>query len=39
MNEKAHCKIALKPYLNTRSFYSIDEYLLFKRLVIRLKVV
>jgi hypothetical protein len=28
MNENAQFKIALKRYLNTHSFYSVDEYLL-----------
>jgi hypothetical protein len=32
MNEKAGFKIALKRYLNTHSFYSVDEYLLFKKM-------
>jgi hypothetical protein len=32
-------KIALKRYLNTHSFYSVDEYLLSKKLLIRLKAV
>jgi hypothetical protein len=31
MDEKARFKIALKQYLNTHSFYSIDEYLLSKK--------
>jgi hypothetical protein len=26
MNEKARFKIALKQYLNTHSFYSVDEF-------------
>jgi hypothetical protein len=30
MNEKAQFKMALKRYLNTHSFYFVDEYLLFK---------
>jgi hypothetical protein len=30
-NEKANFKIALKQYLNTHSFYSVDEILLLKR--------
>jgi hypothetical protein len=30
MNEKAEFKIALKQYLNTHSFYSVDEFLLPK---------
>jgi hypothetical protein len=30
MNEKAKFKIALKQYLNTHSFYSVDEFLLLK---------
>jgi hypothetical protein len=32
MNEKAQFKIALKWYLNTHSFYSVDEYLLSKKM-------
>jgi hypothetical protein len=28
MNEKAEFKVALKQYLNTHSFYSVDEFLL-----------
>jgi hypothetical protein len=27
MNEKAQFKVALKRYLNTHSFYSVDEFL------------
>jgi hypothetical protein len=30
MNEKAQFKVALKRYLNTHSFYSVDEFLLSK---------
>jgi hypothetical protein len=30
MNEKAEFKVALKRYLNTCSFYSVDEFLLSK---------
>jgi hypothetical protein len=30
MNEKGEFKVALKRYLNTHSFYSIDEFLLSK---------
>jgi hypothetical protein len=30
MNEKAKFKIELKQYLNTHSFYSVDEFLLLK---------
>jgi hypothetical protein len=30
MKEKAKFKVALKQYLNTRSFYSVDEFLLYK---------
>jgi hypothetical protein len=26
MNEKAKFKVALKKYLNTHSFYSVDEF-------------
>jgi hypothetical protein len=29
-NEKAEFKVALKRYLNTHSFYSVDEFLLSK---------
>jgi hypothetical protein len=31
MNEKAQFKIALKQYLSTHSFYSVDEYLLCRK--------
>ena len=31
MNEKARFKIALKRYLNTHSFYSVDEYLVSRK--------
>jgi hypothetical protein len=31
MNEKAQFKIALKRYLNTLTFYSVDEYLLCRK--------
>jgi IS1 family transposase len=31
MNEKVEFKVALKQYLNTYSFYSVDEFLLSKR--------
>jgi hypothetical protein len=30
MNEKAEFKVALKRYLTTQSFYSVDEFLLSK---------
>jgi hypothetical protein len=30
MNEKAKFKVALKQYLNTHAFYSVDEFLLSK---------
>jgi hypothetical protein len=30
MNEKGKFKIELKQYLNTRSFYSVDKFLLPK---------
>jgi len=30
MNEKAHIKVALRTYLNTHSFYSVDEFLMCK---------
>jgi len=30
MNKKAQFKIALKRYLNTHSFYSVEELLTFK---------
>jgi hypothetical protein len=30
MNEKAKFKVELKQYLNTHSFYSVDEFLLSK---------
>jgi hypothetical protein len=30
MNEKAEFKVVLKRYLNTHSFYTIDEFLLSK---------
>jgi hypothetical protein len=30
MKEKAKFKVALKQYLNTHSFYSVDEFLLYK---------
>jgi hypothetical protein len=30
MNEKAKFKVALKSYLNTHSFYSVDEFLVSK---------
>jgi hypothetical protein len=30
MNEKAKFKVALKRYLNTHSFYSVDEFLVSK---------
>jgi hypothetical protein len=30
MNEKAKFEVALKRYLNTHSFYSVDEFLLSK---------
>jgi hypothetical protein len=39
MNEKTKFKIALKRYLNTHSFYSVNEYLLSKKWLIHLKVV
>jgi hypothetical protein len=32
MNEKAQLKVALKIYLNTNSFYSVDEFLLSKNM-------
>jgi hypothetical protein len=38
MNEKARFKIALKRYLNTHSFFSFDEYLLYSKWLICLKV-
>jgi hypothetical protein len=38
MKEKARFKTALKRYLNTCSFYSLDEYLLSKKCLICLKV-
>jgi hypothetical protein len=31
MKQEARFKIALKRYLNTHSFYSVDEYLLSKK--------
>jgi hypothetical protein len=31
MNEKTQFKIALKRYLNTHSFYFVDEYLLCRK--------
>jgi hypothetical protein len=30
MNEKAKFKVALKSYLNTHAFYSVDEFLVSK---------
>jgi hypothetical protein len=30
VNEKAQFKVALKRYLNIHSFYSIDDYLMFR---------
>jgi hypothetical protein len=30
MNEKAKFKVVLKRYLNTHSFYSVDEFLMSK---------
>jgi hypothetical protein len=30
MKEKAKFKVALKQYLNAHSFYSVDEFLLYK---------
>jgi len=30
MNKKAQFKVALKRYLNTHSFYSVEEVLMFK---------
>jgi hypothetical protein len=39
MHESARFKMELKRCLNTHSFYSVDEYLLPKKLLIRLKVV
>jgi hypothetical protein len=30
MNEKAQFKLALRTYLNIHSFYSVDEFLMFK---------
>jgi hypothetical protein len=32
INEKAQCKVAPKIYLNTNSFYSVDEFLLAKNM-------
>jgi hypothetical protein len=29
-NEKAKFKVALRKYLNTHSFYSVDEFLMYK---------
>jgi hypothetical protein len=31
INEKAQFNVALKPYFNTYSFYSVDEYLLYRK--------
>jgi hypothetical protein len=39
VKENARFKLALKPYLNTHSFYSVDKYLLSKKWLIHLKVV
>jgi hypothetical protein len=39
MNEKAQFKLALKQYLNTHSFYSVDEYFLYKKWLVHLKAV
>jgi hypothetical protein len=39
MNKETWFKIVLKHYLNTHSFYCVDEYLLTKKLLICLKVV
>jgi hypothetical protein len=36
MNEKTQFKIALKRYLNTHSFYSVDENLLCRKLFVYL---
>jgi hypothetical protein len=30
MNKKAQLKVALKRYLNTHCFYSVEEFLMFK---------
>jgi hypothetical protein len=30
MNERAQFKVALKRYLNTHPFYSVDDFLMFK---------
>jgi hypothetical protein len=30
MNKKAQFKVSLKSYLNTHSFYSVEEFLTFK---------
>jgi hypothetical protein len=30
MNKNAQCEVALKRYLNTHSFYSVEEFLMFK---------
>jgi hypothetical protein len=30
MNKKEEFKVALKRYLNTYSFYSVEEFLMFK---------
>jgi hypothetical protein len=30
MNKKAQFKVALRRYLNTHSFYSVEEFLMFK---------
>jgi hypothetical protein len=39
MNGKAQFKIALKLYLNTHSFYCVDEYLFYEKLLVHIKVV
>jgi hypothetical protein len=39
MDEKALIKIVLKWYLNTHSFYSVDEYLLYQKWLIYLKTI
>jgi hypothetical protein len=31
MNGKAQFKIALKLYLNTHTFYSVDEYIFYEK--------
>jgi hypothetical protein len=30
VNKKSQFKVALKRYLNTHSFYSVDEFLMFE---------